>query len=82
MYQSCGRTGPALQTDVTTVDNAATDMVDDPLDEVNDGYNRTVGGENNHSLPDKEATTITPEEEPSTNSGCGSGNDRTVLATI
>jgi hypothetical protein len=55
--------------DDTTVDNAATDMDDDPLDEVNDGYNRTVGGESNHSLPDEEATTITPEEEPSTNSG-------------
>jgi hypothetical protein len=57
-------------------------MDDDPLDEVNVGYNRPVEGESNHSLPDEEAATITPEEEPGTNSGSGSGNDRTVLATI
>jgi hypothetical protein len=77
-----GEPGPAHQTDDTTVDNAAMDMDDDPLDEVNVGDNRTVEGESNHSLPDEEATTITPEEEPSTNPEGGSGNDRTVLATI
>ena len=48
-----GELGPALQMDDTTVDNAATDMDDDPLDEVNGGYNRTVDEESNHSLPDE-----------------------------
>jgi hypothetical protein len=77
-----GEPGPALQMDDTTVDNAAPDMDDDPLDEINAGRNRTVEGESNQSLPDEEATIITPEEEPSTNSRGGFGNDRTVLATI
>jgi hypothetical protein len=67
-----GEPGPALQTIDTTVDDAAVDMDVDPLDEINAGHNRTI----------EEATIITPEEEPSTNSGGGSGNDKTVLATI
>ena len=48
--------------DNITVDNAATDTDDDPLDEVTAGYNGTVDGEGNHSLPDEEAATKTPEK--------------------
>jgi hypothetical protein len=70
-----GKPGPALQTVDATVDdavNAAADVDDNPLNEINAGNNRTV----------EEAAITTPEVEPSTNSGGGSGNYKTVLATI
>ena len=37
-----GKPGPALQMVETTVDDAAADMDDDPLDEINADHNRTV----------------------------------------
>ena len=70
-----GKPGPALQTVDATVDDvadAAADVDDNPLNEINAGHNRTV----------EEATITTPEEEPSTNSGGEYGKDKTALAAI
>jgi hypothetical protein len=70
-----GKPAPAPQMVDATVNDAAkvaADMNDNPLDGISAGNNSTVD----------ETATTTPVEETSTNLGGGSGNDKTVLATI